>query len=107
MPYSIGYRPIDLIPERYLILSKNDLELRYIFSEGGTFTEVILPETRLAEAYVLCMNTIPSFEEFMRNMRVKRNEDRSIREYKSAIEFSEIKIKEKGDSVVVTLFSGC
>ena len=97
----------DLGSEQKVRIYENGFELRNFYSDGGTFTELVLPNTRLSEAYMLCQNTIPSFDEFMKNIRVKRNADRQIIEYKSDYELTEIKIREVGGGVVVSLFSGC
>ena len=97
----------DIGQEQKIRIYENGFELRNFFSEGGTFTELVLPDTRLSEAYMLCQNTIPSFEEIMKTIRVKRNENRQIIEYKGEYDFTEIKIREEGNGVVVSLFSGC
>ncbi len=108
----------DVVEQRDSILSEegseqkvriyaNGFELRNFYGEGGSFTELVLPQTRLSEAYMLCQNTIPGFHDFMKNIRVKRDSDRHIVEYYSDDEYKEIKIREEGDGVVVSLFSGC
>lgn len=93
--------------EQRVRIYENGFELRNYFGEGGTFTELTLPQTRLSEAYMLCQNTIPGFQDFMKSIRVKRDTERHIIEYYSGDEFTEIKIREVGDGVVVSLFSGC
>ncbi|MFK7810695.1 MAG: SH3 domain-containing protein [Saprospiraceae bacterium] len=86
---------------------ENGFELRNYFTEGGTFTELVLPNTRMSEAYMLCQNTLPVFKEFMKRIRVKRDEERHIVQYKGDDEFTEIIIREEGDGVVVSMYSGC
>jgi len=86
---------------------QNGIEVMNYYGEGGGYTEVRLPGIRLSEAYVLCMNTLPEFEDFAKRMRVKRDEDRNIIEYSSSTDYTEMNVKEDDGVVVISLFSGC
>ncbi len=86
---------------------ENGIEVMNYIGEGGGYTEVRLPGARLSEAYMLCMTTLPEFQEFARRMRVKRDSDRNIIEYSSSTEYTEMTIKEEDGEAVISLFSGC
>ncbi len=93
--------------EKTVKIYENGIEVNNIDGEGGVFIEVVLPDTRLSEAYVLCMNTIPDFEEMMKTMRVKRDDERNIVAYKSQYDYKEVQIKAVGGKVVVRMYAGC
>lgn len=95
--------------EKSVSVYDNGFEINSFYGNGGEYKEVKLANTRIAEAYVMCVNTIPQFGEFMKRMRVKRNKKGQIVQYKSSFGMNAITIKEKGDEVIVSYFTehGC